>query len=91
MTRKPAPIPTTDTTQDLPGVTSSPAQSGAVVAVVAPAATGQGETPKKDRYLSPSEVLGMLAKILPKTRPSSPEFFGVLDAITAARSASISA
>lgn len=90
MTRKPASIPTTDTTQDLPGVTSSPAQSGAVVAVVAPAATGQGETPKS-RFIGSDGLMGALSKLLQKTEPNSPQFLIVLDALIGVRKTSASA
>ena len=91
MTRKPASIPTTDTTQELPGVTPAPAPQTVGDAVVAPATVAQELAPKKDRYLSSSDVLGLLAKVLPKTAPNSQEFFVILDAMSSVRSAALKA
>lgn len=84
MSRKPAPA-TTDTTQDLPGVSPAPAPENDGAAVVAPAAVAQGRAPKKDRNLSPAALLGVLAKIISKTEVNSPEFLVVLDAMGAVR------
>lgn len=75
-------------TMGLPGVPSLPGPDLAASAVVAPAAPSQEGAPKKDSFLAPSAVLGTLVKILPKTNPCSAEFFAILDAVTAIRSAS---
>nr|WP_315238102.1 hypothetical protein [uncultured Albidiferax sp.] len=75
-----------DTTGTLPGITPVPAPKVAAIDVVSPAAT-QESAPKKDRYLKPSQVVGFLAKILPKTTPDSDEFYAVLDAISICRNA----
>lgn len=79
--------PVLDTTGTLPGITPIPAQYSAALAVVAPVAESRESAPKKDRYLKPSQVVGFLAKILPKTTPDSQEFYAVLDAISICRNA----